>query len=200
MNNLANVIMNSGGCAEAKALYEKSLSIRKEIKDRTGTASCLNNLGLVYEKMNDDAKARSLYLESLKLKQDIGDMAGAVNSLSNLASLVLKSREPDEAREYLRSGLEISMKLNAVPKIMEILNGAASYYLKKDDMETAFLCAAVILSQPASTRELRMKVQEIFNQLKNELPIARVEEKLNLAAAAKLQDIVANILVDLTDH
>jgi predicted ATPase/class 3 adenylate cyclase/Flp pilus assembly protein TadD len=197
MNNLANVIVNSGEYNEAKRLYEKSLAIRQEIKDRTGIASCLNNLGLVYEKMGEDAKARGLYLESLKLKQDIGDMTGAVNSLSNLASLALKSKESDEAREYLRSGLEISMKLNAVPRIMEMLNSAATYYLRNDDKETAFLCAAVILSHPASTRELRIKVQEIFDQLKTELSIARVEEKLNLAAAAKLQDIVSNILIDL---
>ncbi len=200
MNNLANVIMNSGEYDEAKRLYEKSLAIRQEIKDRTGIASCLNNLGMIYEKMDQDAKAHSLFLESLKLKQDIGDLTSSVNTYSNLGSLALKSDALDETREYLLKGLEISMKLMATPRIMELMKDVALLYLKKGDKENAFLSAALILSQPASTKETRNTAQGLFNQLKSELSAARIEEKLNITVKIELKDIIKNVLSDLKDR
>ena len=59
--------------ATAKALYEESLALRRELGDQWGIGAALNNLGLVVLHDGDYPAARALYGESLKVFRDLGN-------------------------------------------------------------------------------------------------------------------------------
>ena len=53
-------------------MQRESLAIKREIGDRKGEASSLNNLGNIAQKRGDLAEAKQLHLQSLAIMQEIG--------------------------------------------------------------------------------------------------------------------------------
>src|SRR5579871_6424352 len=62
--------------ATARALYEESLAIRRELGDKNGIADSLSNLGEMAKEQGDYAAARALYEESLAIRRELGDKYG----------------------------------------------------------------------------------------------------------------------------
>ena len=65
-------------------MQRESLAIKREIGDRQGEATSLNNLGIIAETRGDLAEAERLHRESLAIKREIGDRQGEASSLNNL--------------------------------------------------------------------------------------------------------------------
>ena len=76
-----------GDYAAARALHEESLSIRRELGERWGIASSLNNLGNVAYAQGDYAAARMLDQQSLAVQHALGDRRGIAYTLESLAAV-----------------------------------------------------------------------------------------------------------------
>jgi tetratricopeptide (TPR) repeat protein len=93
------VALNQGDYPAARALYEESLAIRRELGDRFGIAGSLNDLGDVVCKQGDYPAAGALYEESLAINRELGDRSGIPYSLEGLAAVVASLRDwPRAAR------------------------------------------------------------------------------------------------------
>src|SRR5262249_37058102 len=124
--NLGSIAHRQGNDAEARSLYEESLTIRRNVDDRQGIAESLDQLGNMAHRQNDDAAAYSLYVESLTIRRELANRAGIMQSLENLAGLSMVNghyeravllwgaaqalrdtipvpRPPDESEEFDRS-------------------------------------------------------------------------------------------------
>ena len=77
--------------ASARAYFEESLNIWKEIGDRRGIATSHNNLGEVARSQGDYASARAYHEESLTIYWEIGEQRGVAYSLEAFASLADKA-------------------------------------------------------------------------------------------------------------
>jgi len=113
------------GILKALQLYNKSLKIRKEIKDRRGEAESLINIGLVYKNYShllfttDLTKAEQtglnkaieLYSEALSIQKEIGDKRGQAQNYTNISSLYLQQKKYKEARIFAEEGLKIGRQL-----------------------------------------------------------------------------------------
>jgi len=75
---------NQGGCAAARALSEESLALWRELGDKRGIATALNDLGWVAWRQGDYTVARALSEESLALWRELGETQGIATSLTNL--------------------------------------------------------------------------------------------------------------------
>jgi predicted ATPase len=75
---------NLGDFTAARALFEESLALWRELGDQQGIATSLNDLGWVVLCQGDYAVARSLSQEGLALWRELGDQQGIATSLHNL--------------------------------------------------------------------------------------------------------------------
>ncbi|MGH2811034.1 MAG: tetratricopeptide repeat protein, partial [Actinomycetota bacterium] len=82
----------------ARAKYEESLSIYREIGDREGIAEQLYNLAYAAAVQKDYPRARALYRESADLYAALGQPVGANLSEDGLAMVAYLDHDPAEAK------------------------------------------------------------------------------------------------------
>ena len=87
LNNEGNVAHNLGDFVTARAIYEESLALRRELSDRQGVATSLINLGSVAQKQGDFAAAHRRHAESLTLFRELGHRVGIAYALGAFGSL-----------------------------------------------------------------------------------------------------------------
>ena len=75
----------------ARERLQRSLEIRRELGERAGIASDLQQLGALDQVRGDCDSARERYQRSLEIRQQLGDRAGVAESLARLG-LVAGSR------------------------------------------------------------------------------------------------------------
>jgi predicted ATPase/DNA-binding winged helix-turn-helix (wHTH) protein len=78
---------NRGEYTTARALFEESLTLWREIGNKRGIASALNDLGWMAWRQGDYAVAQALSAESLGLWQDLGETQRVATALTNLGWL-----------------------------------------------------------------------------------------------------------------
>jgi tetratricopeptide (TPR) repeat protein len=100
-----------GDYPAARALYEESLAIRREVADRLGIAASLSNLGIVTLNQGDYPAAKALFEESLAIRRELGDRFGIAVSLSNLGYALLNQGDYPAARAPLEESLAICREL-----------------------------------------------------------------------------------------
>ena len=113
MNELAWVLIQTGGYDEAEELFRKSLSTREMANEPIAVAESLNNLGLLMEQRGLYPSAEDLYRESLVLRrQHLGNRHLVVTeSLNNLAGCLQKLGQLAAAEELIEEALEIRREL-----------------------------------------------------------------------------------------
>jgi non-specific serine/threonine protein kinase len=100
-----------GDYPAARALYEESLAIRRELGDRSGMAGSLGNLGNVALEQGDYRAARALQEQSLAIKRELGDRTGMSISLSDLGEVALYQGDYPAARALYEESLPIAREL-----------------------------------------------------------------------------------------
>ena len=100
-----------GDYASARALYEESLAMRRELGDKQGMANSLRSLGIVASNQGDFASARPLYEESLAVSRDLGDKRGLAQSLHDLGKMASLQGDYANARALLEESLAIQKEL-----------------------------------------------------------------------------------------
>ena len=65
-----------GDRQRALEYYGLALPIRREVGDRAGEATTLNNIGAVYDGLGDRGRALEYYGLALPIRREVGDRAG----------------------------------------------------------------------------------------------------------------------------
>ncbi|MDP9471313.1 MAG: tetratricopeptide repeat protein, partial [Chloroflexota bacterium] len=110
LNNLGNVLLDLGEPAAA-GRYAASLTIRREIGDRTGIADTLNNLGLLVLARGEFDEARQHLEESLAIRRELGDRNGEALALSNLGDVATAAGDFDQGWALHERALAIRRRL-----------------------------------------------------------------------------------------
>src|SRR5207248_1784979 len=76
LNAAGNLAWNQTEYRAARALFEESLAIFRELADRDGIARSLNYLGNVAIEQGEYSAAHALYEESLAIRRQLGDRRG----------------------------------------------------------------------------------------------------------------------------
>jgi DNA-binding CsgD family transcriptional regulator/tetratricopeptide (TPR) repeat protein len=96
-----------GDYPRARALFEESLAIARELRDATWTAAALTQLGHVAREQGDYAGARALYEEGLAIRQAGGTRRGLALSHTALGHVALATGDYAGARIWLERGLAL---------------------------------------------------------------------------------------------
>ena len=111
LNDAGNLASRQGDYAAARALFEESLTIKRELGDRKGIADSLNNLGIVAGSQSDYVATRALYEESLTIFRELGDKLSIADSLTNLGIVALNQGDYVAARVLYEESLTIRREL-----------------------------------------------------------------------------------------
>ncbi len=87
--------------------YQQALTIYREIGDRNGVGSSLNNLGSAYDALGQYQNAIQFYQQSLAIKREIGDRSGEGVTLSNIGLLLAKQNQPQLAIIFYKQSVNV---------------------------------------------------------------------------------------------
>jgi predicted ATPase len=100
-----------GAYSTARSLHEESLSIRREVGDRAGTAASLRSVGSAALALKDYASANSLLHESLAIHQELGDKRAIAQCLLSLGAMAAEQGQLTSARSYNEMSLKTYREL-----------------------------------------------------------------------------------------
>jgi CHAT domain-containing protein/Tfp pilus assembly protein PilF len=92
---------------QAISYFERVLAIRREVGDRAGEGTTLNNLGEVYRQLSQYAKAIEYYEQALAIRREVQDRAGEGTTLNSLGSAYWSLSQYAKAIEYYEQALTI---------------------------------------------------------------------------------------------
>ena len=96
---------------EAEKLYEKAISITREIGDRKGEAAAYGNLGVVFLSLGKYDKAKEYLWKALAITIEIRDRSREASCYGNLGTVFSSLGKYDEAKEYLWKALTIRIEI-----------------------------------------------------------------------------------------
>jgi predicted ATPase/DNA-binding XRE family transcriptional regulator len=117
----ATYIMGDYGAGQQ--LLHESLTMKRTLDDRWGTAFCLRHLGLVAYYRGDYDEAYRLLSESLALSRAMGNTWAIASSLNILSMAVYAQDAYPEAQQLLQEALELSQVLEDRFNIASALTG-----------------------------------------------------------------------------
>ncbi|MEM7134244.1 MAG: tetratricopeptide repeat protein [Chloroflexota bacterium] len=101
----------TGKPKEALALYEQALPIMREVGDRAGEATTLNNMALVYDATSKPKEALALYEQALPIMREVGDRAGEAATLNGLAYLLVSMEEYEHALSTFTDSIKLEKEV-----------------------------------------------------------------------------------------
>ena len=122
---------------EAQPLYEQSLAIRKEIGDRAGEGTTLNNISQIYHDRSDYATALTYLEQSLAIRKEIGGRAGEGTTLNNISQIYHDRGEYDTALKYLEQSLDITQEIGDKSQEGTTLSNIGAIHHAKGDYDKA---------------------------------------------------------------
>jgi predicted ATPase/class 3 adenylate cyclase len=139
----------------ARALHEEGLAIWRQLGDKWGMATSLNNLGMVARSQGDSPSARALYEESLAIKRELGDQWGMGASLNNLGNLAADQGDFPASRPLHEESLAIWRKLGDRGGIATALENLGHVAYEQGDLASA---RALLLESLTMRRQLGDKL------------------------------------------
>ena len=92
---------------EALQYYQQALLISREVGDRGGEGTTLNNLGAVYNGLGQQQEALQYYQQALQIMREVGDRRGEGVTLNNLGRVYNGLGQQQEALQYYQQALLI---------------------------------------------------------------------------------------------
>ena len=97
---------------QALEFLEQSLAIRKEIGDKSGMGTTLNNISSIFQRRGDYDKALEFLEQSLAIRKEIGDKSGMIPTLHNMAMISLNKKDIQKFMETEGLAYRIAHEVN----------------------------------------------------------------------------------------
>jgi predicted ATPase len=122
-----------GDLDNARARYEESLVIRRDLEDRPNAAALLSNLGIVARSQGNYETARALHEEALALRTELGDKWAIANSCHNLGNVYLDEGNYLAARTQLEAAVSLLREIGDRQAIANALHSLANVMRDQGD-------------------------------------------------------------------
>ncbi|MGJ5634882.1 CHAT domain-containing protein, partial [Nostoc sp. CALU 1950] len=96
-----------GQYPKALEFYQQALAIIKEIGDRSGESTTLNNIGAIYDSLGQYPKALEYFQQALAIIKEIGDRSREGGSLNNIGAIYSSLGQYPKALEFYQQALAI---------------------------------------------------------------------------------------------
>jgi CHAT domain-containing protein/tetratricopeptide (TPR) repeat protein len=117
--------------------YEEALPLWREVGDKEGEASTLNELGLVISGLGDSKKALEYYTPAILLWRALGNRQEEVAVLNNIGSAYWRLGELQKSLEYRNQGLLLSRVVGDRVSESTILSNIGAVYISMGQLRKA---------------------------------------------------------------
>ncbi len=129
-NNIGGVYLTDYDLKNAKANFEKALSINKVINNQSYYASLYNNLGIISKSEKDYLKAFEYYNKSLEIRINLNDTAGIAQVYNNLGDCYFLVHDYSKSIEVLNKAIKYSRHSGSLSSEMKAANFLSLAYEK----------------------------------------------------------------------
>jgi tetratricopeptide (TPR) repeat protein len=133
-NQVGIIYEKMGYLDDALLYYSRSLSLARDLGNKSMQASVLNNIGVVYYYKGELDKALDYYEESLRIQTDEKEKA---NTYNNIANIYDKKGDYQKAVEYLQKAIEIGERYGDYHGVSRRKLNLGNTYRKMKDYEKA---------------------------------------------------------------
>lgn len=135
--NLGRLHETIGNLDNALEHYEQSLAIMKEIGDKSGEGTTLNNISTIYRAHGDYETALKYLQQSLHITKEIGDKSGEGTTLNNISQIYDARGDYETALEYLRQSLTIMKEIGDRKGLCATLFNMGLIHARNEAMDDA---------------------------------------------------------------
>lgn len=170
--NLLGVIGNTGSTDTSESIqhFQEALEIFRQIGDRRGEGTCLNNLGDAGWRSGDYRSARNYFEQALEIARETNDRHSVALALLNLGLVSVRLEFYREAWEYLLQALYDSLALGFIANVLWVLTGLAEWYKQTGQAERAVELLGFALNHPANNVEIKETALPLLESLHLLLP------------------------------
>ncbi len=177
LNNLGNVLRDSGRLAEAIVRYREALKIDEELGSVEGKAYDLRNVAVALARQGDRRQALPMLEQALELSRSIGNRYNELQSLFARAEVLEAERRPEAAGVFDQTR-QLARQL-AVPEVeWRALYGLGRLAETRGELEAARQLLAEALA--AAERLGRSRAETISGKNRDDL----YDDAMRLAATA----------------
>ena len=135
-------------------LFQQTLLLRREVKDRAGEADTLNNLGTAYYSLNQYDKAIDFLQQALPVRREMGDRVGEAQTLNSLGAVYNRNGQYDKAIDLLQQELLIQREVKDRAGEAVTLNNLGGAYddLSQYDKAIDYYQQALLLHREVGNR------------------------------------------------
>jgi tetratricopeptide (TPR) repeat protein len=137
MTNIVTIQRRRGFPAEALSIGEQALAVFRDIGDRDGEASVMDELGAVYQDLGRHEEAGRHHAHALDLAVATRDRSGEARALNHLGQLARSRGRPHEALTQHLAALSIATELGEPFVVAACHDGAAGAALDADGVDAA---------------------------------------------------------------
>ena len=190
---LGNLVGDTGNIIQARAYYEKSLKISREIDSKPDIINNLNNIGRGYQMQSDFSSSVNYFFDALKVAEEIKSYEKIALVSGSLTATYLMQQNYSKAEQYAKMNLEnseiaktpyhaalalqhlgiIYCEKKDTPVAREYFNKAIKAYREKDVLEGQIECMSEISSLGSREEGLkkRLEIQELLDKQNALIPI-----------------------------
>jgi tetratricopeptide (TPR) repeat protein len=133
-NQIGVIYHRMGYLDDALLYYSRSLSLAKDLGDKSMQAGALNNIAMIYYYKGELDKALSYFEESLRLKTDEKEKAPTFN---NIALIYYNKGNYQKAVEYFQKAIEIGERYGDYHGVSQLKLNLGEVYRRMKDYEKA---------------------------------------------------------------
>ena len=133
-NRIGSIYHRMGYLDDAFLYYSRSLSLARDLGNRSVQAVVLNNIALIYENKGELDKALGFYEESLRLQTDEKEKVATYN---NIALIYGNKGDYQKAVEYFQKAIETSERYGYYHLASQTKLNLGGTYIAMEDYEKA---------------------------------------------------------------
>jgi class 3 adenylate cyclase len=202
LNNIGNVYSKIAGNAKDQKLqkenyiksvdyYTKALERRKEINDKVGIASSLNNIGTSYLLNFKDYKLALNYFEqAMKINEEINNQYDMVVNLLAITKCNIGLKEYAKAKMFLQRGLEIALRNQIKEFVMQNYETYSDLCEKTGDFKSALSYYKLFKLEGDSI--YTAESQKVVTEMQAKYETEKKEQQLKLSNAEVAKKEIEN--------
>jgi tetratricopeptide (TPR) repeat protein len=117
--------------------YKQALTIMRQVGDRLGEATTLNNIGSVYDDLGDKQKALEHYNLALPISREFRDRIVEAATLNNIGLVYSSLGEKERALDYYSQALPIQQQVGDRTGEAKTLNNIGAVYISLGEKQKA---------------------------------------------------------------
>ncbi len=165
LNNIGTVYSKMNQLDKSLEYRKKALSIRTQLSDTSGIASCLQNIGVIYEKKNDLDSAYTYYSRALRYRKILGKRKDIAELFHNIAIIKMKTGDYSGSEKLFLQAIQIFETFQDYKLLSNVYSNLANLYLKENRLSEMYqaLNKSLLFAKKSSNRIVEKNAYALFS-------------------------------------